>query len=101
MVATNATLLPVNPQLRTRTGAAANSLLCARSRRMQRSELRSRTTDTGKDIAPPYRSFDHLIRLSEKRGWHCEAKCLGRLKVDHQLVLGRRLHGKLARLGTL
>ena len=24
--------------------------------------------------------------------WYCEAQCLGGFKIDHQIVLGRRLH---------
>jgi hypothetical protein len=36
--------------------------------------------------------FDHLVGAAEHRGWHCKAKRFGRLKVDHQLEFGRRLH---------
>src|SRR5215467_4074538 len=40
-------------------------------------------------------SFDHLIGASEYRRRNCEAKRLGRLDVDHQLIVGRRLHRKV------
>ena len=38
--------------------------------------------------------FDQLIGAGEHGGWHCKAKRFGRLKIDHQLVLGRRLSAK-------
>jgi hypothetical protein len=46
-------------------------------------------------------SFDHLVGalLHEKR--HLQPKRLGRLKVDNQFVLGRRLNRQLARLLAL
>ena len=42
--------------------------------------------------------FDHFVCAGKERRWHGEAKRFGGLEVDHQLVLGRRLHRKLARL---
>ena len=41
------------------------------------------------DMAP---LFDHLVGTGQQRGWHGEAECLGGLEIDHELVLGRRLH---------
>src|SRR6516164_2267933 len=40
-------------------------------------------------------SFDHLVGAGQHCRRHLEAKRLGGLQVDHQLVLGRRLYGKI------
>jgi hypothetical protein len=37
--------------------------------------------------------FDHLVGAREQCSWQFEAKRLCGLEVDHQFVLGRRLHG--------
>src|SRR5262249_39483758 len=34
--------------------------------------------------------FDYLVGLREERRWHRYAQCFSCLKIDHQLVLGRR-----------
>src|SRR6516165_999687 len=39
--------------------------------------------------------FNNLISAGKERRRHSEAKCLGRLEVDHQLVFGRALHWKV------
>src|SRR3974390_1395259 len=36
--------------------------------------------------------FDHLVSALQEGFWHGEAKGLGCLEIDHQIVLGRRLH---------
>jgi hypothetical protein len=50
--------------------------------------------------ATPF-SFDQFVSELLEMQRHVDAECLRGLKVDYQLEFGRRLHGKLARLGTL
>ena len=45
--------------------------------------------------------FDYLVGLRKQRRWHGYTQCLSCLKIDHQLVLGRRLHRKVTRLLAL
>src|SRR5215471_21484654 len=45
--------------------------------------------------------FNDLISAGKERRRHSEAKCLGRLEVDHQLVFGRVLHWKVGGLFAL
>src|SRR5262249_23491973 len=42
-----------------------------------------------------HHSFDHLVGAGEHRRRNCEAKRLGSLEIDYQLILGRRLHRKI------
>jgi hypothetical protein len=42
--------------------------------------------------------FDHLIGGGEQRWRYGQPECLGRLKIDHQLVLGWDLHWQVGRL---
>jgi hypothetical protein len=46
-------------------------------------------------------SLDHLVRAQQQRLRDGEAELLRGLEVDHQLVLDRRLHRKVAWLRTL
>src|SRR5262249_21606761 len=46
-------------------------------------------------------SLDHLVSAGEQRRRHVKAKRLRGVEVDHQLVLGRRLHRKVGRLLAL
>src|SRR5262245_55825620 len=45
-----------------------------------------------------FRLFDEFVGGGEQRCWHSEAKRLGSLEIDDQLVFGRRLHRKIGRL---
>src|SRR5436309_127185 len=45
--------------------------------------------------------FDHLVSAGEQRRWDFDAHCPRGLQIDHQLVLGCRLHRELGRLLTL
>src|SRR6516225_11840294 len=45
--------------------------------------------------------FNNLISAGKERMWHSEAKRLGGLEVDHQLVFGRALHWKVVGLFAL
>src|SRR5262245_60140172 len=44
--------------------------------------------------------FDHVVGLRKQRWWDRYAERLSRLEIDHQLVLGWRLHGKIGGLLT-
>src|SRR5262249_22370992 len=45
--------------------------------------------------------FDHLVSTGEHGRWECETHFLGGLQINHQLILGRRLHGHLGWLLAL
>src|SRR5262245_19169604 len=45
--------------------------------------------------------FDQLIRTGKRCRWYCEAECLSGFKIDHQIVLGRRLHRHVGRFLAL
>jgi hypothetical protein len=46
----------------------------------------------------PPGAIDHLVGAKQDRLRHRKAECLGGLEVDDHLELGRKLHGKIARL---
>jgi hypothetical protein len=43
-------------------------------------------------------SFDHLAGAGEQGVWNGQSKPLGSFEVDHEFILGRRLHRKVRRL---
>ena len=45
--------------------------------------------------------LDHLVGTGKQRRRDLKAERLGRLQVDHELVLGRRLHRQVGRLLAL
>jgi class 3 adenylate cyclase/CheY-like chemotaxis protein len=59
---------------------------------------------TVSNVGPPgpaARSFNHLVRPCEQHRRYIESQCVGSLQIDHQFELGRRLQGKIARIGAL
>src|SRR6185503_13303648 len=49
----------------------------------------------------PDPSLDHLVRAQQHRSGDGEAELLSGFQIDHQLELGRQLHRKISRIGTL
>ncbi len=45
--------------------------------------------------------FDHLVGAGEQRCRHGKAECFCRFEIDHQFVLGRRVHRKVSRFLAL
>ena len=52
-------------------------------------------------IATVSRFFDYFVGAGEQRWRHGNPQYLGGLKIDRQVILGRRLHGQITRLLTL
>ena len=50
---------------------------------------------------PSTPSLDHLVGAGEHRGGYIEAEGFRGFQIDHQLVFGRRLHGKVGGLLAL
>jgi hypothetical protein len=48
--------------------------------------------------AASFSLFDHLVGAREQRCWDFEAERSRSLEIDHQLVLGRRLHRQVGGL---
>src|SRR5215467_4015136 len=46
-------------------------------------------------------SLNHRVSLCDEERRHCEAKCLGGLKIDNQLKLGGLLNRQVGGFGTL
>src|SRR6516165_8835895 len=72
------------------------------------SGLPSKADITAEAIEGPLRAmnrhrqlFNYLISAGKERRRHSEAKCLGGLEVDHQLVFGCALHWKVSGLFAL
>src|SRR5262249_13049812 len=60
-----------------------------------------RAAEKGFRVMNSRRSLDHLVGTREEAIWHVEAEGLRGLQIDHQLVLGRRLHWKVGRFLAL
>src|SRR5262245_34788432 len=45
--------------------------------------------------------FDHRVGAGEERWWHVKTERLSCFQIDHQLVLGRRLHRQVGGLLAL
>src|SRR5712675_916313 len=61
-------------------------LLCAITKLMHRSKRPS--------------LLDHLVGGDQQARWHSKTKCLGGLKVDHQLEFGGKQHWQIGRPST-
>jgi hypothetical protein len=59
---------------------------------------RSKSATSGHEQMQQRRLVDHLVGGGEQHWWHSEAKRLGSLEIDDQLVLGRSLHRQVHRL---
>ena len=46
-------------------------------------------------------SFDHLVSAGEQGRWDFEAERLRGFEIDHEFILGRRLHREVGRLLAL
>jgi hypothetical protein len=63
--------------------------------RLQRAAGPYRSAITGCEQSQQTLLLDHLVGVGEQRGRHSDAERVGRLEIDNQLELGRRLHRKV------
>ena len=87
-----------------RTSCVRFAFGIAAALRNTRFQARPYLADLHRLIAPAswrLPSFDHLVGAGEERRRHREAARFGSLEVEHQLVLGRRLHRQVGGLLAL
>src|SRR5262249_29256724 len=117
--ATNSATYLVNKRRRVFATGAVAGACCAASvaaaapgrveARKNLAKSRALMASTVSNVGPPCpplprdaaRSFNYLVRPREQHRRHTEPQRVGSLQVDHQFELGRRLHGKIARISAL
>jgi hypothetical protein len=58
-------------------------------RNVPEGDIRGANSNTDRNSSEVVSSFDHLVDARQERRGDRKAECLGGLKIDHQLELGR------------
>ena len=88
-----------HPGVRDAPGMSAMPLIATQSVRRNEASRCANSDRTHCSKNEPL--FDHLVGAREQAIWHGETERLRGLEIDHQLILGWRLHGQISGLLTL